>query len=155
MTTLPMAIQMKVRNYPLSSTNPATNHRSLISKTETKTEWMTSNRNSAIPMICCPTNPMNLGANCCGPNCSRRSWKSYSRKHQNAIGCLAILLGDDGLLLGEDCDEDGDDEGDDEPLLLLDFGQQPSPNANTSHLSLSAKCFATPYVPAGITELLG
>ena len=66
------------------------------------------------------------------------------------LGEDGLLLGDDGLLLGEDGDEDGDDEGDDEPLLLLDFGQQPSPNANTSHLSLSAKCLATPYVPAGI-----
>ena len=71
---------------------------------------------------------------------------------------LGVLLGDDGLLLGEDGlllgdddgDEDGDDEGDD-PLLLLDFGQQPSPKASTSHLSLSAKCLAMPYVPAGIT----
>ena len=66
------------------------------------------------------------------------------------LGEDGLLLGDDGLLLGEDGDDDGDDEGDDEPLLLLDFGQQPSPNANTSHLSLSAKCLATPYVPAGI-----
>ena len=77
---------------------------------------------------------------------------------------LGGLLGDDGLLLSDDglllCDdggeEEGDDEGDDEgdeddPLLLLDFGQQPSPSARTSHLSLSAKCFAKPYVPAGIT----
>ena len=53
-------------------------------------QQMTSSRNSAIPMICCPTNPMNLGANCCGQSCSGRSWKSYPRKHQNAIGCLAI-----------------------------------------------------------------
>lgn len=59
------------------------------------------------------------------------------------------LLGDDGLLLGDDeGDDDGEEDG--EPLLLLDFGQQPSPNASTSHLSLSAKCLATPYVPAGI-----
>ena len=54
-----------------------------------------------------------------------------------------LLLGEDGLLLGEDSDEDGDDEGDD-PLLLLDLGQQPSPSTITSHLSLSAKCLATP-----------
>jgi hypothetical protein len=54
-----------------------------------------------------------------------------------------LLLGEDGLLLGEDSDEDGDDEGDD-PLLLLDFGQQPSPSTITSHLSLSAECLAMP-----------
>ena len=67
------------------------------------------------------------------------------------LGEDGLLLGDEGLLLGDDDgDDDGDDEGDD-PLLLLDFGQQPSPKASTSHLSLSAKCLAMPYVPAGIT----
>ena len=70
-------------------------------------------------------------------------------------GLLGLLLSEDGLLLGdEEGDEDGDDDGDDEgddPLLLLDFGQQPSPSTITSHLSLSAKCLAMPYVPAGIT----
>jgi len=59
-------------------------------------------------------------------------------------GLLGLLLSEDGLLLGdEDGDDDGDDEGDD-PLLLLDFGQQPSPSTITSHLSLSAKCLAMP-----------
>ena len=53
---------------------------------------------------------------------------------------LRALLGD-GSLLGEDGDEEGED---DEPLLLLDFGQQPSPSTITSHLSLSAKCLAIP-----------
>lgn len=64
------------------------------------------------------------------------------------LGDDGLLLGEDGLLLGddegeEDGDDDGDDEGDD-PLLLLDFGQQPSPSTITSHLSLSAKCLAMP-----------
>ncbi len=53
---------------------------------------------------------------------------------------LGVLLGD-GSLLGEDGYEEGED---DEPLLLLDFGQQPSPRTITSHLSLSAKCLAIP-----------
>ena len=59
------------------------------------------------------------------------------------LGEDGLLLGDDGLLLGEDGDDDGDDDADD-PLLLLDFGQQPSPSTITSHLSLSAKCLAMP-----------
>ena len=74
------------------------------------------------------------------------------------LGEEGLLLGEDGLLLFDDGgDDEGKDEGDeecdeDDPLLLLlDFGQQPSPSARTSHLSLSAKCFAKPYVPAGIT----
>lgn len=63
---------------------------------------------------------------------------------------LGGLLSDDGGLLGDDegdGDEDGDDDEDgerDDGELLLDLGQQPSPRTRTSHLSLSAKCFAKP-----------
>ena len=72
------------------------------------------------------------------------------------LGDDGLLLGEDGLLLGEeegeeDGDDDGDDGEDDDPLLLLDFGQHPSPSARTSHSSLSANRLAKPYMPAGIT----
>ncbi len=66
----------------------------------------------------------------------------------------------------EELDEAPEDEPDEEPLLEspddepdepedesdgveLDSSQQPSPSDSTSHLQLSAKCLANPYVPAG------
>ena len=103
----------------------------------------TTARTAMAPMVRCWARKM---ARCWVPT------KETVRTTAALLGEDGLLLGDDGLLLGEDGDEDGDDEGDDEPLLLLDFGQQPSPSANTSHLSLSAKCLATPYVPAGIVD---
>ena len=55
------------------------------------------------------------------------------------------LLDEDSLeLLDEELDELEDDELLDEDEDELDGSQQPSPRTSTSHLQLSAKCFARP-----------
>ena len=60
---------------------------------------------------------------------------------------------EDPLLESPDDDPDEPDEPDEpeeEPDgVELDSSQQPSPRDSTSHLQLSAKCLAKPYVPAG------
>lgn len=52
---------------------------------------------------------------------------------------------DDPLLDGPDDPDDPDELGG----VELELSQQPSPSDRTSHLQLSAKCLAKPYVPAG------
>ena len=62
-------------------------------------------------------------------------------------------LDEDELLdeLEEELLEELDEELDDDEL---GSSQHPSPKANTSHLQLSAKCLAKPYVPAGTLSAL-